>query len=106
MLLTGFARADAIAALVVVALMLKAGLGLVRESGRIFLEAAPAGVDPGAIGARLVARPGVVEVHDLHVWEITSGQPALSAHILVAGDAADCHAIRNHIEILLPTSTS
>lgn len=72
-LTTGFERADAIASLVVVALMLRAGTGLVRESGRIFMEAAPAGVDPDALGERLVATDEVVEVHDLHIWQITSG---------------------------------
>lgn len=99
-LLTGFGRADAIASLVVVALMLRAGSALVRASGRIFLEAAPSGVDPDALGDQLVARPGVVEVHDLHVWEITSGQPALSAHILVE-PGGDCHAVqRGMVELL------
>ncbi|AEW97426.1 MULTISPECIES: cation diffusion facilitator family transporter [Streptomycetaceae] len=99
-LTTGFSRADAIASLVVVVLMLKAGTGLVRESGRIFLEAAPAGIDPDALGDRLVSRPNVVEVHDLHVWQITSGQPALSAHILVEPDE-DCHAVRRDMEDVL-----
>ncbi|GAA0593613.1 cation transporter [Kribbella sandramycini] len=99
-LLTGFARADAIAALVVAALMLKAGVALVRDSGRIFLEAAPATIDPQALGAELCAIDGVVEVHDLHVWEITSGEPAASAHILVA-EGLDCHQIRVRIEELL-----
>ena len=99
-LLTGFARADAIAALVVAALMLKAGISLVRDSGRIFLEAAPTGIDPQALGAELCAVAGVVEVHDLHVWEITSGESAASAHILVA-EGLDCHQIRHKIEALL-----
>ncbi|MFC5268040.1 cation diffusion facilitator family transporter [Kribbella qitaiheensis] len=99
-LLTGFAQADSIAALIVAALMLKAGIGLVRDSGRIFLEAAPAGLDPAAVGAELCAVPGVVEVHDLHVWEITSGEPAASAHILVR-EGLDCHQIRGQIEALL-----
>jgi cobalt-zinc-cadmium efflux system protein len=99
-LVTGFGRADAIASLVVVALMLRAGLGLVRESGRIFLEAAPSGVDPNALGDLLVSRRSVVEVHDLHVWEITSGQPALSAHILVE-PAGDCHAVQREMVELL-----
>jgi cobalt-zinc-cadmium efflux system protein len=99
-LTTGFARADAIATLVVVALMVKAGVGLVRESGKIFLEAAPSGLDPRLIGARLAGIEGVVEVHDLHVWQITSGQPALSAHVLVA-PGGDCHAVRAGIERLL-----
>ena len=66
----------------------------------IFLEAAPAGIDPPALGARLAAVPGVVEIHDLHVWQITSGQPALSAHVLVA-ESGDCHAVRATIETLL-----
>ncbi|MET7474065.1 cation diffusion facilitator family transporter [Streptomyces sp. NPDC005648] len=98
--LTGFARADAIATLVVVALMAKAGYGLLRESGRIFLEAAPADVDPDRLGDELVARATVVEVHDLHVWQITSGQAALSAHILVE-PGGDCHAVRRDLEELL-----
>ncbi|GGX59733.1 cation diffusion facilitator family transporter [Streptomyces fructofermentans] len=99
-LLTGFARADAIATLVVVALMFKAGYGLVRESGRIFLEAAPAHLDPDAIGDRLVSHSDVTEVHDLHVWTITSGQPALSAHVLV-DPVADCHTVRRDLEKVL-----
>jgi cobalt-zinc-cadmium efflux system protein len=100
MLITGFARADAIASLVVVALMLKAGYGLVRESGRIFLEAAPAGLPPEAIGRTMAARPHVAEVHDLHVWQITSGMPAASAHVLVAA-GEDCHAVRADLEGVL-----
>ncbi|MGY6023472.1 cation diffusion facilitator family transporter [Streptomyces spinosirectus] len=98
--LTGFARADAIATLVVVALMFKAGYGLVRDSGRIFLEAAPVGFDPDAIGDQLASQPQVVEIHDLHVWTITSGEPALSAHVLVE-PGGDCHAVRRHLQQLL-----
>ncbi|MER7676696.1 cation diffusion facilitator family transporter [Streptomyces sp. NPDC096934] len=98
--LTGFRRADPIATLMVVALMAKAGYGLLRDSGRIFLEAAPADVDPDALGDRLVALPAVVEVHDLHVWQITSGQAALSAHVLVE-PVGDCHAVRRDLEELL-----
>jgi cobalt-zinc-cadmium efflux system protein len=99
-MLTGFTRADAIASLIVVALMLKAGAGLVRDSGRIFLEAAPSGLEPDRIGRALVDRPHVIEVHDLHIWQITSGMPAASAHVLVAlGE--DCHAVRADLERLL-----
>ncbi|MEU6220963.1 cation diffusion facilitator family transporter [Streptomyces sp. NPDC047022] len=98
--MTGFARADAIATLVVVALMFKAGSGLVRDSGRIFLEAAPAGLDPDTIGDELAAQQSVVEIHDLHVWTITSGQPALSAHVLVE-PGGDCHAVRRGLQRLL-----
>ena len=99
-LATGFDRADAIATLVVVVLMLRAGAGLVRDSGRIFLEAAPAGLDPAALGAAMAARPHVAEVHDLHVWEITTGMPAASAHVLVE-PRQDCHAVRADLEDLL-----
>jgi cobalt-zinc-cadmium efflux system protein len=99
-ILTGFDRADAIATLVVVVLMLHAGYGLIRDSGRIFLEAAPAGLSPAAVGAAMAARPLVCEVHDLHIWEITSGLPAASAHVLVA-PRADCHAVRVDLEAFL-----
>ncbi len=98
--LTGFERADAIAALVVAALMAKAGWGLVRAAGRIFLEAAPEHIDPEAVGARLAAVRCVVEVHDLHIWEITSGESSLSAHVMVDA-GADCHAIRDDLEHIL-----
>ena len=99
-MLTGFGRADPIASLVVVALMVKAGVGLVRDSGRIFLEAAPHGLDPDRIGRALAGHPHVVEVHDLHIWQITSGMPAASAHVLVAV-GEDCHAVRVDLERLL-----
>ncbi len=95
-MVTGFERADAIATLVVVALMVKEGVGLVRASSRIFLEAAPADIDPAAVGVGMAARDGVVEVHDLHIWEITSGSPALSAHVLVE-PGRDCHAVRQDL---------
>jgi cobalt-zinc-cadmium efflux system protein len=99
-LLTGWNRADAIATLVVVVLMVHAGAGLIRDSGRIFLEAAPAGLDPAAVGAAMASRPHVAEVHDLHIWEITSGLPAASAHVLVA-PGEDCHAVRADLEAYL-----
>jgi cobalt-zinc-cadmium efflux system protein len=99
-LLTGFTRADGIAALLVAALMLRAASGLLVASGRVVLEAAPADLDPAAIGRALVAVPGVAEVHDLHVWEVSSGFPALSAHVIVGRDT-DCHAARRELQVLL-----
>ncbi len=99
-ILTGFGRADAIATLVVVVLMLHAGYGLIKDSGRIFLEAAPADLSPAAVGAAMAARPNVSEVHDLHIWEITSGLPAASAHVLVV-PGADCHEVRGDLEMFL-----
>jgi cobalt-zinc-cadmium efflux system protein len=99
-LLTGFERADGIAALFVAALMLHAAYNLLRESGRVFLEAAPRGLDPQAIGHRMASLDGVTEVHDLHIWEVTSGFPSLSAHVLV-GSATDCHDVRRSLERIL-----
>jgi cobalt-zinc-cadmium efflux system protein len=99
-LLSGFQRADPIVSLLIAALMTRSGVSLVRASGRIFLEAAPEGLDPQAIGTALVGEPGVVEVHDLHVWEISSGFAALSAHVLVGADS-DCHAARRAMEAML-----
>ncbi len=99
-LLTGFDRADGIASLFVAAVMLRAAWALLRDSGRIFLEAAPRGVDVDAIGKSMVSQPGVTEVHDLHVWEVSSGFVALSAHVQVGRDN-DCHAARRELERLL-----
>jgi len=99
-LATGFTRADPLASLVVAGLMLYSAYGLLRASGRVFLEAAPEGVDPDAVGRELAGAAGVVEVHDLHVWEVTSGFPALSAHVVVGADT-DCHQTRRQLEELL-----
>jgi len=99
-LTTGFERADPIASLLVAGLMLRSSYGLLRASGRVFMEAAPKDIDPDVIGRALVAEPGVVEVHDLHVWEVTSGFPALSAHVLVETEA-DCHKARLNLAQLL-----
>lgn len=98
--LTGFVRADAIATLLVVVLMVKAGIELVRAASLVFLEAAPQGVDPSEIGEAMAGHGSVVEVHDLHVWEITSGEPALSAHVIVGADN-DCHTSRVEIARML-----
>ncbi|HYW27107.1 MAG TPA: cation diffusion facilitator family transporter [Terriglobales bacterium] len=99
-LLTGFDRADAVASILVAGLMVRAAYGLLRDAVRVLLEAAPVGVVPEEIAAAMRAHPSVANVHDLHVWEITSGFPALSAHVLVRpGD--DCHAARRDLEHLL-----
>ncbi len=99
-LATGWTRADGIAALFVAAVMLRAAWGLLRNSGRVLLEAAPEGMSVEEIGGALAAHPHVESIHDLHVWEIGSGFPSLSAHVLVhQGD--DCHSIRRELEKLL-----
>jgi cobalt-zinc-cadmium efflux system protein len=97
---TGFRLADPLAALAVVALMLRSGWSLLRDASQVLLEGAPAGVDPDDVGRAIAAAPGVVEVHDLHVWEVTTGFPALAAHVVVAPDE-DCHARRRELQALL-----
>jgi cobalt-zinc-cadmium efflux system protein len=99
-LATGWDRFDPLASLVVAVLMFWAGATLLRDSARIFLEASPAGIDPADVGRAIASQPEVVETHDLHVWTVTSGFPALSAHVLVE-PAADCHAVRGRLERLL-----
>jgi cobalt-zinc-cadmium efflux system protein len=99
-LITGVGRADGIAALVVAGLMLRSGLGLLRDSGRVLLEAAPRDLDPNEIGRALAAQSHVVEVHDLHVWEVTSGFPAISAHVTVRA-GCDTQAHRRELAALL-----
>jgi cobalt-zinc-cadmium efflux system protein len=99
-LLTGWVRADAVAALFVAALMLRASWRLLRDSGRVLLDIAPAGLPVTEIGTAMAAHSGVVEVHDLHVWEVTTEFPTLSAHVLVE-PGADCHGIRRELESLL-----
>jgi len=99
-LVAGWREADGVAALLVAALMLRSGFGLLRDSTRVLLEGAPAGIDPEAIGKALAAHPGVREVHDLHVWEVTSGFPALAVHVMVEpGD--DCHARRRELQAMV-----
>ena len=101
-LVTGWNRFDPIAALLVAGLMLRSSWLLLRESGRIFLEGSPSGIEPEEVAAALAADDDVVEVHDLHVWTVTSGFPALAAHVLVE-PGADCHAARRRLEQLLAT---
>jgi cobalt-zinc-cadmium efflux system protein len=99
-LLTGWNRFDPLASLLVAGLMLWASWSLLRASGRIFLEGAPEWASPDEVGSAIAVHPGVVEAHDLHVWTVTSGFPALSAHVLV-DNGADCHRIRLELERLL-----
>jgi cobalt-zinc-cadmium efflux system protein len=92
-LLTGWNRFDPIASLGVALLCFISAFSLTRESLRIVLEGSPGDIDPAAVGQMLASDSEVVEVHDLHVWTVTSGFPALSAHILVQQES-DCHAAR------------
>ncbi len=99
-LTAGLQRADVVVALLVAGLMVRSGFSLLGQATRVLLEGAPRGIDPDAVGHALASHPGVSEVHDLHVWEVTSGFPALSAHVLVPANT-DCHARRAELERLL-----
>jgi len=96
----GPAQVDALAALTVAALMLHSGWSLLRASTRVLFEAAPRGIDPDEVGRTLAAMPGIVEIHDLHVWEVTSGFVAVAAHVVVAPDD-DCHLRRRELQSIL-----
>ncbi len=95
--LTGWLAADPLVSIVIGVLVLASSWSILRDSTSILLEAAPRGLDTRSLGEALAAHPGVVEVHDLHVWTITSGFPALSAHVLV-GRGEDCHGTRRELE--------
>ena len=99
-LATGWLEADPLVSILIAVLLLASSWTILRDSTRILLEASPAGIDARAVGERLAGAAGVVEVHDLHIWTITSGFPALSAHVLVRR-GEDCHARRRELEMLL-----
>jgi cobalt-zinc-cadmium efflux system protein len=82
-LATGFARADSIASLLIAVLVVPRAASLLREAGGVLLESAPPDLDLDAVRTHLCGVGGVVDVHDLHAWTITSGMTALSAHVTV-----------------------
>lgn len=97
---TGFDQADPIIGALIAVLVAFSAAPIIRDSVRILLEEAPAGLDATEIGEAMAATPGVVSVHDLHIWTITSGFAALSAHVVVGRDE-DCHARRREVEEML-----
>ena len=99
-LITGWRYADPLASMAIALLILASSWGILRDSVHVLLEGAPRGMDTRTLGRRMTQVPGVVEVHDLHVWTITSGFPALAAHVLVERDE-DCHARRRELEEVL-----
>ena len=100
MLATGWVYADPVAAILIGLLVVLSTVRVLRETVGVLLEGTPEGMDAREVAAAIAATRGVVGVHDLHLWTITSGFPALSAHVLVAA-GADCHAIRRELEVLL-----
>jgi cobalt-zinc-cadmium efflux system protein len=99
-LTTGWVEADPAVSVLIGILVLASSWGVLRESVGILLESTPPGIDAEEVGRTMVSLEGVREVHDLHIWTITSGFPALSAHVLV-DQRADCHALRAELERLL-----
>ena len=97
---TGWQQADPVIGGLIAVLVAASAMPIIRSSLRVLLEQAPDGTDATAIGQTMAAAEGVAEVHDLHVWTITSGFPALSAHVLVAA-GEDCHQRRRDLEALL-----
>jgi cobalt-zinc-cadmium efflux system protein len=99
-ILTGWRYADPLISVAIAILILASSWTLLRDSTNVLLEAAPRGLNAEEVGRKMVAADGVTEVHDLHIWTITSGFPALSAHVLV-GHQENCHARRRDLEELL-----
>jgi cobalt-zinc-cadmium efflux system protein len=99
-LTTGWAYADPIVGLLIGVLILAGSVGLVKEAIDVLMEAAPAGLDVQEIGQAMAAVPGVREVHDLHIWTVTSGFPALAAHLRTA-PGEDGDEIRERVESVL-----
>ena len=85
-LLTGFSQADAIASLVIAALIVPRALSLLRDVLRVLTESVPSNMDVADIREHLLGAAGVVDVHDVHVWAITSGAPVFSAHVVVSDE--------------------
>lgn len=90
---TGWDRADPLASLLIAVMILPRSLRLLRDSAAVLLEIAPAHLDLDDVRRHLGEVPGVVDVHDLHAWTITSGMPSLSAHVTVTDEALDEHGL-------------
>ena len=100
--LTGWERVDPLVSIAIAVLIAASAWGVLRDSSAILMEQTPSGIDANVVAQAIVAVPGVTSVHDLHVWRITSGFDALSAHVLV-GRGEDCHALRRDVERALAT---
>ena len=98
--LTGWPYADPIAGVLIGVYLVVSSWGVLRDSTLVLMEATPRGLDAEKIAAAILEQDCVVQVHDLHVWEITSDFPSLSAHVLVR-EGDDCHATRRSIERML-----
>ncbi|MBN8870763.1 MAG: cation transporter [Solirubrobacterales bacterium] len=99
-LLTGWSPIDPIVSILISLLIAASAWSVLKESVDVLLESAPVDIDTDEVGKAMAGMAGVEQVHDLHIWQITSGFPALSAHILV-GREDDCHTIRRDVDSLL-----
>jgi cobalt-zinc-cadmium efflux system protein len=99
-LLTGYYAADAVASLVIAAMIVPRALSLLKDVGEVLMESSPGDVDLAELRAHIAGTPGVKDVHDLHVWTITSGMPVMSAHVVVDDDVtgmAEAHAVLDRL---------
>ena len=99
-LTTGWRYADPVISVLIGLLVLASSWRLLRDSTNVLLEGTPPGINANEVGRSMADTDGIREVHDLHIWTITSGFPALSAHVLV-GREENCHARRRDLEKLL-----
>lgn len=99
-LATGWTVVDPLVSLGIALLIVASAWSVLRDSTAILMEETPSGMDADAVARAIVSVPGVTNVHDLHVWRITSGFDALAAHVLV-GRGEDCHGLRREIEGVL-----
>lgn len=99
-LATGWAQADPVASLAIAALVVPRAISLLRDVGEVLLENSPRDVDLDQVRDHILGVQGVVDVHDLHVWTITSGMPVMSAHVVVDEsivDMDDAHHVLDHL---------
>lgn len=89
--LTGWTGADAVASLVIVGLIAPRAVALLRAAGRVLMDFTPAELDLSEVRSHLASLPGVVDVHDLHAWTVSSDLPVLTAHIVVAPEVLDAN---------------
>ncbi|MBI3179747.1 MAG: cation transporter, partial [Deltaproteobacteria bacterium] len=98
---TGWTRLDAAVSLGIAVIIVITSVNLLREVVEVLLEAAPTHIDTDSVRATIVTVAGVDDVHDLHVWSITSGMPALSAHVVVRNLACDADTVLSAIQARL-----
>jgi cobalt-zinc-cadmium efflux system protein len=100
-LYTGYTRIDALLSAMIATVLAVGSVNVLRDVANILLEAAPRNISTAALKEAICAVDGVARVHDMHLWSITSGVPALSAHVVVTPEILDTHPVRERIEAML-----